>query len=208
MLQGLTAHYLLTSTYPIQSGEWCLVHAAAGGVGLLMCQIGRMLGARVIGTTSTDVKAQLARDAGAEQVVLYTKENFVDAVKRITEGKGVSVVYDSVGKTTFDGSLDSLRPRGMMVLFGASSGPVPPLDPQVLNRKGSLYLTRPTLGNYVATRAELVARSNDLLGWIRDAKLHVRIDREVPLANAADAHRALESRATSGKVLLTPAISD
>jgi NADPH2:quinone reductase len=204
MLQGITAHYLLTSTYPIQAGEWCVVHAAAGGVGLLMCQIARMLGARAIGTTSTEEKAARARDAGAEEIVLYTRENFVEAVKRITEGKGVSVVYDSVGKTTFEQSLDSLRPRGMLVLFGQSSGPVPSLDPQVLNRKGSLYLTRPTLVHYVATRAELVARSNDVLGWIRDRKLHVRIDREVPLANAAEAHRALEARETSGKVLLIP----
>lgn len=204
MLQGLTAHYLLTSTYRVQPGEWCIIHAAAGGVGLLMCQMARMLGARAIGTTSTEAKAQLARAAGAEEIVLYTKESVAEAVRRITAGEGVSVVYDSVGRTTYEQSLDSLRPRGTLVLFGQSSGSVPPLDPQVLNRKGSLYLTRPTLVHYVATRAELVARSNDLLGWIRDGKLTVRIDRAVPLAEAAEAHRALEARATSGKVVLLP----
>jgi NADPH:quinone reductase len=204
MLQGMTAHYLATSTYPLGRGDWCLVHAAAGGVGLLLCQLAARRGARVIGTVSTSAKESLARDAGAHEVIRYTEQDFVAEVRRMTEGRGVQVVYDSVGKTTFDGSLDSLARRGMLVLFGQSSGPVPPMDPQVLNRKGSLYLTRPSLGAYVATRDELVSRASDVLGWIEDGSLKIRIDRTFPLAQAADAHRALESRATSGKVLVIP----
>ena len=203
MLQGITAHYLATSTYPLTKGEWCLVHAAAGGVGLLLCQIARARGARVIGTVSSDVKARLASQAGAEEVVVYTRQEFVSEVRRITGGRGVSVVYDSVGKTTFEGSLDSLAPRGMLVLFGQSSGPVPPLDPQVLNSKGSLFLTRPTMGHYVASREELLARVHDLFRWIEEGWLSVRIDRTYDLSEAASAHRALEGRETTGKVLLS-----
>ncbi len=202
MLQGLTAHYLATSTYPLTKGTWCLVHAAAGGVGLLLCQIARARGARVIGTVSTDAKAALASAAGAEEVVVYTREDFVSETRRITAGRGVSVVYDSVGKTTFEGSLDCLAPRGMLVLFGQSSGPVPAFDPQVLNSKGSLYLTRPTIKHYLASREELPARSQDLLQWLERGSLSVRIDRTYGLSDAAEAHRALGSRQTTGKVLL------
>ena len=204
MLQGITAHYLATSTYPIQRGDRCLIHAAAGGVGLLLCQIAKRRGAWVVGTTSTPEKAKLAHDAGADEVILYTEQDFVAEVQRLTGGKGVQVVYDSVGKTTFDGSLDCLVPRGMMVLFGQSSGPVPPLDPQVLNRKGSLYLTRPTIAHYVATQEELTARASELFSWIADGWLQVHIDRTFPLGEASAAHAALESRQTVGKVLLVP----
>ncbi len=202
MLQGLTAHYLATSTYALKAGDTALVHAAAGGVGLLLCQIAKLRGARVIGTVSTENKAKLARGAGADHVILYTQQDFVAETKRLTENRGVNVVYDSVGLTTFDGSLNSLRPRGLLALFGQSSGPVPPLSPQLLNQKGSLYLTRPTLAHYAATRDELLSRANELFGWLRDGKLSVRIDREVPLKDVAEAHRALESRETTGKVLL------
>lgn len=204
MLQGITAHYLATSTYPIQRGDRCLIHAVAGGVGLLLCQIAKRRGAWVVGTTSTPEKAKLAHEAGADEVILYTQQDFVAEVKRLTGGKGVQVVYDSVGKTTFDGSLDCLVPRGMMALFGQSSGPVPPFDPQVLNRKGSLFLTRPTIAHYVAARDELVARASELFGWIADGWLKVHIDREFPLGDAGAAHSALESRQTVGKVLLVP----
>jgi NADPH:quinone reductase len=204
MLQGMTAHYLAISTYPLTSESHCLIHAAAGGVGLLLCQIAKLRGARSIGTVSTPEKAALATGAGAKDVVLYTRQNFVEEVRRLTGGKGVHVVYDSVGKTTFDGSLDSLRPRGMMVLFGQSSGPVPPVDPQILNSKGSLYLTRPTVANYTATREELSTRATDLFRWIAEESLHVRIDQTYPLAEAAKAHAALEGRQTTGKVLLLP----
>jgi NADPH2:quinone reductase len=204
MLQGMTAHYLVTSTYPLGSGDRCLIHAAAGGVGLLLCQLARRRGAYTVGTVSSSAKATLAREAGAEATVLYTEQDFVAETRRLTGGRGVSVVYDSVGKTTFEGSLDSLAPRGMLVLFGQSSGPVGPFDPQTLNQKGSLFLTRPTLYHYVATREELTARASEVLGWVRDGTLRVRIDREVPLARAGDAHRALESRGTTGKVLLIP----
>jgi NADPH2:quinone reductase len=204
MLQGITAHYLATSTYPIQRGDRCLIHAVAGGVGLLLCQIAKRRGAWVVGTTSTPEKAKLAHEAGADEVILYTQQDFVAEVKRLTDGKGVRVVYDSVGKTTFDGSLDCLVSRGMMVLFGQSSGPVPPLDPQVLNRKGSLFLTRPTIAHYVATREELAARASELFAWIAEGWLKVHIDREFPLGDAAAAHSALESRQTVGKVLLVP----
>lgn len=204
MLQGLTAHYLVTSTYPLKPGDRCLIHAAAGGVGLLFCQVAKRRGAWVIGTTSTEAKVALAREAGADEVILYTRQDFVAEVKRLTNGRGVSVVYDSVGKTTFDGSLDCLVLRGMMVLFGQSSGPVPPVDPMVLNRKGSLFLTRPNLAHYLATPEELAARAGDLLGWIAAGQLRVHIDRAFPLAQAAEAHRALEGRGTAGKVLIEP----
>jgi NADPH2:quinone reductase len=204
MLQGLTAHYLATSTYPLKPGDTCLVHAGAGGVGLLLTQIAVRLGARVISTVSTAEKEALARQAGAHDVIRYTERDFVAEVKRLTGGAGVQVVYDSVGRTTFDGSLDCLARRGMLVLFGQSSGPVPPVDPQILNRKGSLFLTRPTLAHYAATREELAARSAELLGWVADGSLKVRIGAEYPLADAAAAHRALEGRETTGKVLLLP----
>jgi NADPH2:quinone reductase len=204
MLQGMTAHYLAVSTFPLSSGHWCLIHAAAGGVGLLLCQIARARGARIIGTVSTPEKAELATEAGAHDIVLYTRQNFVDEVRRLSGNQGVHVVYDSVGKSTFEGSLDSLRPRGMLVLFGQSSGPVPSFDPQLLNRKGSLYLTRPTIANYVATREELLARANDLFRWIAEGSLEVRIDRSYPLDEAGKGHAALEGRQTSGKILLIP----
>lgn len=204
MLQGMTAHYLATSVYAIKPGDRCLVHAAAGGVGLLLCQIAKRLGATVIGTVSTEEKAALARDAGADHVIMYTKVDFVEELLQITSGAKVHVVYDSVGVTTFLKSLDCLAPRGMMALFGQSSGPVAPLDPGVLNQKGSLFLTRPTLGHYVATRDELAWRAGDILGWIRDGSLTLRVDREVPLVHVAEAHRALEGRRTTGKVLLIP----
>jgi NADPH2:quinone reductase len=204
MLQGLTAHYLATSTYPLEPGDWCLVHAAAGGVGLLLVQIARLLGARVIGTVSTAEKAALARAAGAEEVILYTEQDFVAEARRITGGAGVQVVYDSVGRTTFERGLAALAPRGMMVLFGASSGAVAPLDPQQLNRAGSLFLTRPTLGDYTATREELEARSDELFGWIARGAVTLRTEHAFPLAEAARAHAELEARRTTGKVLLIP----
>lgn len=204
MLQGMTAHYLATSTYSLQADSTCLVHAAAGGVGLLLCQIAAERGAQVIGTTSTPEKAELARQAGAAHIINYTTHDFATETRRITDGRGVQVVYDSVGRDTFDKSLDSLAPRGTMVLFGQSSGAVPPFDPQILNRKGSLYLTRPTLDHYVASRAELLHRANDLFGWVGAGKLSVRIGLEVPLDQVAEAHRALEGRRTTGKVLLIP----
>ncbi|MEO6349950.1 MAG: quinone oxidoreductase [Candidatus Limnocylindrales bacterium] len=202
MLQGMTAHYLATSTFPLERGQTCLVHAAAGGVGLLLCQIAKRRGARVIGTVSTEEKAVLARQAGADDVIQYTRQDFVAEVQRLTSGAGVQVVYDSVGRTTFDGSLRSLARRGMLVLFGQSSGAVEPLDPQRLSAGGSLFLTRPSLFHYMATRDELLGRANDLFGWLRDGSLSVRIGAEFPLAQAADAHRALEGRQTSGKVML------
>ena len=204
MLQGMTAHYLSHATYPLKPGDWCLVHAAAGGVGLLLCQMAKMRGARVIGTVSTEAKAKLAREAGADEVILYTTQDFEAEVKRITGGAGVPVVYDSVGKTTFDKSLNCLAPRGVMVLYGQSSGPVPSLDPAILNQKGSLFLTRPSLVHHTATRQELLQRSGDVLGWIKAGKLKLRIDLTLPLAQAADAHRQLEGRQTTGKVLLIP----
>ncbi|HEY5103383.1 MAG TPA: quinone oxidoreductase [Steroidobacteraceae bacterium] len=202
MLQGLTAHYLSSSTYTLKAGDTALVHAAAGGVGLLLCQMAKLRGANVIGTVSTEAKAALARAAGADHVILYTQQDFVVETKRFTDNHGVQVVYDSVGKTTFDQSLNCLAPRGLMTLFGASSGAVPPFNPQVLNQKGSLYLTRPTLANYVASRAELLRRTDELFAWLAAGKLSVRVDREVPLKDVAEAHRALESRETTGKVLL------
>jgi NADPH2:quinone reductase len=204
MLQGMTAHYLTHDACPLRPGDACLVHAAAGGVGLLLCQIAKRLGARVLGTVSTDAKAALAREAGADEVILYTKQDFVADVKRLTGGTGVRVIYDGVGKDTFEKGLDCLAPRGMMVLFGQSSGPVPPFDAQLLNAKGSLFLTRPTLFHYTATREELLRRAGDMLGWVREGRLKLRIDREFPLAEAAAAHQALASRQTTGKLLLRP----
>ena len=204
MLQGMTAHYLACSTYPLKPGDSCLVHAAAGGVGLLLCQIAKMRGARVIGTVSTEEKAKLAREAGADDVILYSTQDFEAEVKRLTGGQGVNVVYDSVGKTTFDKGFNCLRPRGMMALYGQSSGPVGPFDLQVLNAKGSLFVTRPSLNHHVASREELVQRAGELLGWIRDGKLKLRTEFEFPLKDAAEAHRALEGRKTTGKVLLIP----
>jgi len=204
MLQGLTAHYLAFTTYPLRPGDTCLVHAAAGGVGLLLCQIASRLGARVIGTAGSEDKARLAREAGAAEVILYDQADFLEETRRLTGGAGVQVVYDSVGRTTFLKGLDCLAPRGTMVLYGQSSGPVEPIDPQLLNQKGSLYLTRPTLAHYVHTRSELVRRTDELLGWVRDGSLRVRIGREFPLASAAEAHAELEGRRTTGKVLLAP----
>jgi len=204
MLQGMTAHYLATTIYPLSSGDTCLVHAAAGGVGLLLCQIAKSRGARVIGTAGTDEKAGLARSAGADHVIVYTRENFEAEAMRLTGGAGVQVVFDSVGRSTFDGSLQCLAPRGMMVLFGQSSGPVPPFDPQRLNQRGSLFLTRPSLKHYTATRGELLARSSEVLEWIREGALKIRIGGDYPLSRIADAHRDLESRSTTGKLLVFP----
>lgn len=204
LLQGMTAHYLTHSTFPVEPGHSVLIQAAAGGVGLLLTQMAKRRGAYVIGTVSTEEKEQLARKAGADAIIRYTEQDFVKETKRLTDGKGVHVVYESVGKTTFEGSLDSLRPRGYLVLFGQSSGAVPPFDPQILNAKGSLFLTRPSLGPYVADRDELLWRAGDLFRWIADGELDVRIDRTVPLAEVAEAHRALENRETSGKVVLIP----
>jgi NADPH2:quinone reductase len=204
ILQGMTAEYLVYDTYPLKKGETALIHAAAGGVGLLLVQMAHNLGARVIATVSTEEKAALARAAGADEVILYTQTDFEVETKRITGGKGVDVVYDSVGKTTFDKGLNVLRPRGMMALFGGSSGAVAPLDPLVLTQKGSLFLTRPSLGNYIATPAELQARAGAVFGMIRDKKLKLRIEHEYPLADAQRAHRELEARKTTGKLLLIP----
>ncbi len=204
MLQGMTAHYLACSTYPLEPGDTCLVHAGAGGVGLLLTQIARMRGARVFTTVSTPEKAALSREAGAEATIDYTRQDFEAEARRLTGGRGVQVVYDSVGRTTFEKSLASLAPRGMLVLFGQSSGPVGPFDPQVLAQRGSLYLTRPSLFVHIAARSELLERAGDVLGWVRDGRLKLRIEHEFPLARAADAHRALEGRTTTGKVLLTP----
>jgi NADPH2:quinone reductase len=204
MLQGMTAHYLATSTWPLRAGDTCLVHAAAGGVGLLLCQIAKMRGARVIATVSTEDKARLARGAGADEVILYSEQDFEAEVRRLTGGKGLQVIYDGIGKTTFDKGLDCLAPRGMMVLYGQASGPVGSFDPQVLNTKGSLFLTRPSLNHHILTRAELLARAGDVLGWIRDGKLTLRMELDYPLKDAAEAHRALEGRKTTGKVLLIP----
>jgi NADPH2:quinone reductase len=204
MLQGMTAHYLVYSTYPLQAGETAFVHAAAGGVGLLLVQMAKQIGATVIGTVSTEEKAQLAREAGADHVILYSQTDFEAETKRLTNGAGVHVVYDSVGKTTFDKSLNILRPRGMMALFGQSSGKVPPIDLQILNQKGSLFVTRPSLGHYVARREDLLWRSGDLFKWLDEGSLHLRIDREMPLADTAEAHRLLEGRKTAGKLLLIP----
>lgn len=204
ILQGLTAHYLTHSTYPLKPGETALVHAAGGGVGQLLVQIAKLCGARVIGTVSTEEKAALAREAGADEVIHYTQSDFETEVKRITNNEGVDVVYDSVGKDTFEQSLNCLRRRGYMVLYGQSSGPAPQIDPQILNGKGSLFLTRPTLGHYTADRAELLKRTNDLFQWIAAGKLKVRVDKTYPLAKAAEAHLYLEGRQSKGKILLIP----
>lgn len=203
MLQGMTAHYLTHSTYPLKSGDTCLVHAAAGGTGGLIVQMAKMLGARVLGTVSTEAKAQIARAHGADEIILYTQQDFEAETRQLTGGRGVDVVYDSVGRTTFDKSLGALRPRGTLALFGQSSGPVPPFDPTILNAKGSLFLTRPSLAHHVLTREELLWRAGDVLGWIDAGKLKLRIDSTYPLADAAAAHRALEGRHTTGKLLLT-----
>ena len=204
ILQGMTAHYLAHDTYPLKSGETALIHAAAGGVGLLLVQMAHNIGARVIATVSTEEKAQLARAAGADEVILYMQADFEAETKRLTGGKGVDVVYDSVGKTTFDKSLNVLRPRGMMVLFGGSSGAVPAMDPLLLLQKGSIYLTRPTLGNYTSTTSELRQRAGAVFGMIRDGKLKLRIEHVYPLAEVQQAHRDLEGRKTTGKILLIP----
>jgi NADPH2:quinone reductase len=204
MLQGMTAHYLSRSTYPLKAGETALVHAGAGGVGLLLTQMAAKIGARVITTVSTAAKAELSREAGASEVILYTEQDFEVEVKRIMDGKGVDVVYDSVGKTTFEKSLNCLRPRGLLALFGASSGPVPPFDPIQLNSKGSLFLTRPTLWHYIATRAELEWRAGDVLGWAASGQLQLRSEHTFPLVEAAQAQIDLEARKTTGKVLLVP----
>jgi NADPH2:quinone reductase len=204
MLQGMTAHYLAYSTFPLKAGDTALVHAGAGGVGLLLTQIATRLGARVIATVSTPAKAELSRAAGASDVILYTKQDFEAEVKRLTGGKGVDVVYDSVGRTTFDQSLNCLRPRGLLALFGASSGPVPPFDLIQLSGKGSLFLTRPTLWHYIATRAELEWRAGDVLGWAAKGELKLRTEHVYPLADAALAQIDMESRKTTGKILLVP----
>jgi NADPH:quinone reductase len=204
MLQGMTAHYLSHSTYPLKSGETILVHAAAGGVGLLLIQVAKQLGATVIGTVSTEAKAKLASDAGADHVILYTRTDFSVEVKKLTDKRGVHVVYDSVGQSTFDKSLDCLRPRGYLVLFGQSSGPVPPLDAGKLAAKGSLFLTRPTLLHYMLDRAELLQRANELFNWIASGKLKLRIERTFPMEEAAEAQRQMEGRKTTGKIVLVP----
>jgi len=204
MLQGTTAHYLTSSTFPLSAGDTVLVHAAAGGVGQLITQAARIRGARVIGTAGTQAKAALAREVGAQDVILYTEQDFEAEVKRLTGGRGVDVVYDSVGKDTFTKSLNCLRPRGGLALFGFSSGPVPPFDPAVLGAKGSLYLTRPGLNQYIATRDELLMRTRDIFAWLGDGAMKVRIEREFPLAEAAQAHRELEARRTTGKILIVP----
>jgi NADPH2:quinone reductase len=205
MLQGMTAHYLTHSTYPLKEGETALLHAAAGGVGLLIVQMAKMVGARVIGTVSTEAKAELAKAAGADDIVFYTRQDFEPEVKRLTRDRGVDVVYDSVGQTTFLKGLNCLRPRGMMALFGQSSGPVEPFDPGLLAAKGSLFLTRPSLFQYAAGREELLWRAGDVLGWIQSGALKIRIERSYRLAEAPQAHRDLEGRKTSGKILLLPA---
>jgi NADPH:quinone reductase len=204
MLQGMTAHYLVTSTYALKAGDTALIHAAAGGVGLLLIQLAKRLGARVIGTVGTEAKAALAREAGADEIILYATQDFEAETRRLTEGRGVQVVYDSVGKDTFLKSLSCLAPRGMMALFGQSSGSVPPFDPALLAQKGSLFLTRPSLAHYAATREELLWRSGELFKWITAGELNLRIEKTFPLAEAAAAHRELEGRKTTGKVLLIP----
>lgn len=204
MLQGMTAHYLTHSTWPLKQGETALIHAAAGGTGRLVVQMAKLRGARVLAVVSTDEKAKVAREAGADEVIVYTRQDFETEVKRLTDGKGVDVVYDSVGASTFQKSLNVIRRRGMMVTFGNASGPVPPVEPLLLSQKGSLFLTRPTLFDYTATREELEWRATDVLNWVAAGKLKLQIGATYPLANAADAHRALEGRQTTGKLLLTP----
>lgn len=204
MLQGTTAHYLTHSTYPLQEGDTCLVHAAAGGVGHLLLQMAKMRGARVIGTASTPEKIQFALEAGADEVIRYTEVDFREETMRLTEGRGVDVVYDSVGRDTFMDSLRTLRPRGYLVLYGQSSGAVEPVDPQILNRHGSLFLTRPSLSHYLADRNELLRRTGDLFEWMADGRLNVNVDQRFPLAEAPQAHRYLEGRKTTGKIVLIP----
>jgi len=204
MLQGMTAHYLSHSTYPLQKGDTALVHAAAGGVGLLLVQVAKLLGAKVIGTVSTQAKADLARRAGADEIIQYTQDDFLAEVKRITNGQGVHVVYDSVGATTFEKSLDCLRPRGYLVLFGQSSGPVAAFDPAKLAAKGSLFLTRPSLAHYALTRTELLRRATDLFDWMQAGKLNLRIEKSLPLQDAREAQQLLEKRKTTGKLILIP----
>lgn len=202
LVQGITAHYLTHSTFALKAGNTILVHAAAGGVGLMLVQVAKRLGARVIGTVSTPEKAALIHEAGADEAILYTESDFEFELKRLTDGKGADVVYDSVGKTTFEKSLNSLKPRGMMVLFGQSSGPVAPFDLQTLGAKGSLFITRPTMSAHIANRDELLWRTSDLFKWLSAGELSVRIDRTLPLGQAAEAHELLASRTTSGKILL------
>jgi NADPH:quinone reductase len=204
MLQGMTAHYLTHSTFPLKPGDKALVHAAAGGAGRLIVQMAKMLGATVYGTAGTDEKAELAKEAGADEMIVYTRDDFAAEVKRFTDGKGVDVIYDSVGASTFLKGLDILRPRGTMALFGQSSGPVEPINPNILNPKGSLFLTRPTLAHYILTRDELLWRAGDVFSWIASGKLKVRIDKTYSLGDAATAHRDLEGRKTAGKLLLIP----
>jgi NADPH:quinone reductase len=204
LLQGMTAHYLVKSTYPLKQGETALVHAAAGGVGLLLVQMAKQIGARVIATVGTDEKAKLAGEAGADDVIVYTKQDFEAETKRLTEGKGVHVIYDGVGKTTFDKDLNLMRPRGYLVLFGAASGPVPPFDPILLSQKGSIFVTRPTLGHYAASREELDMRSREVFEQVTKGKLKLRIGHAYKLSDAAQAHRDLEGRKTTGKLLLIP----
>ena len=204
MLQGMTAHYLSHSTYPLKKGETALIHAAAGGVGLLLVQMAKMIGARVIGTAGTEEKARLAKEAGADEVILYAHQDFEVETRRLTNNKGVDVVYDGVGKTTFDQDLNVLRPRGYLVLFGGASGAVPPFDLIKLSQKGSLFITRPTLANYIATREELEHRANDVLGWIAAGKLKLRSEHIYKLADAQQAQRDLEGRKTTGKLILVP----
>ncbi len=204
MVQGMTAHYLVFSTFPLAARHTALIHAAAGGTGRLLVQIAKRTGARVIATAGTVEKADLARSAGADEVIIYTQTDFGPEVKRLTNGAGVDVVYDSVGKSTFAAGLDCLKPRGYMVLWGQASGPVDPIDPQILNQKGSIFLTRPSLGAYIASREELLQRAGDLFAWVKAGELDVRIDRVFPLADAAAAHAYIEGRQTKGKVLLQP----
>jgi NADPH2:quinone reductase len=204
MLQGMTAHAFATGAYPIQQGDKVLIHAAAGGLGQMLVQIAKLRGGWVVGTVSNQEKADIVKAAGADEVILYTEQDFESETKRLTGGQGVHVVYDSVGKTTFDKSLNCLRPRGYMILCGQASGPVDPINPQILNQRGSLYLTRPSLGPYIATRADLLQRADDLFGWIAARKLKIQIDKTFPLAQAAEAHRYIEGRMTKGKVLLVP----
>ncbi len=202
MVQGMTAHYLIRDTYPVRESDTVLIHAAAGGMGLLLVQIAKIAGARVIGTTSTAEKANLALQHGADEIILYTKDNFVDVVQDLTNGQGVQAIFDGVGQATFLKGLDCLRPRGYMVLYGQASGPVEPVDPQILNQKGSLFLTRPSLGHYVANQEEIQKRADDIFNWLRSGALQVRIDRIFPLDEAADAHRYIENRKSKGKLLL------
>lgn len=204
LLQGITAHYLAISTYPLKQGDTALIHAAAGGVGQLLVQIAKMRGARVLATVSTDEKARIAHEAGADEIILYTQTDFETETKRLTNGKGVEVIYDSVGKTTFTKGLNCLKPRGYMVLFGQSSGPVDPINPQLLNQKGSLFLTRPTIRDYMQTRAEILQRTGDLFQWLASGAMKMRIDRTFPLKDAGAAQTYMEDRATKGKVILIP----